>query len=74
MIRLAPKNEPESEAVQKLLSYRLSNDRSTAFRDWENIVSGDHPLWNNISEAYKQTIRAFLISFNTEILRHSSAK
>jgi hypothetical protein len=30
-------------------------------------VEGEHPLWNDVSEPYKHTIRAFLAHFNSQV-------
>jgi hypothetical protein len=38
------------------------------------IVEGAHPLWAGISDAYKDTIRAFLVHFHSYILRHSTER
>ena len=37
-------------------------------------LEGTHDLWQDISEPYKETIRAFLIHFNTETLRQANKK
>lgn len=37
-------------------------------------MEGDHPLWDGITDAYKHTIRAFLVHFHTAILRHSTER
>jgi len=74
LIRLADSSTLESRAVQQLLQFRLKNDRDQAKEDWHRILEGSDPLWTNISEPYKETIRAFLILFNTEILRQANKK
>ncbi len=38
------------------------------------VVEGDHALWRGVSEPYKHTIRAFLVYFHTQILRHSTER
>ena len=35
--------------------------------EWYSIVEGEHPLWNDVSEPYKHTIRAFLAHFNSQV-------
>lgn len=69
-MRLADNSTIEAEAVRKLLQHRLPEGNQTSAHDqadssakyeWHSIVEGTHPLWNNISEPYKETIRAFLV-------------
>jgi hypothetical protein len=38
------------------------------------IVEGDHELWDSVSGPYRETIRAFLVHFQSQILRHSSER
>lgn len=74
IIRLADDSTPEAKAVGKLLMYRLPLDPIKSKSEWHLILEGDHTLWDDISESYKETIRAFLIQFNTELLRQASRK
>jgi hypothetical protein len=37
-------------------------------------VEGDHELWDSVSGPYRETIRAFLVHFQSQILRHSSER
>jgi 2-phospho-L-lactate transferase/gluconeogenesis factor (CofD/UPF0052 family) len=61
--------------VRRLLAYRLpSNSAEDAKKEWYDIVEGDHPLWQGVSEPYKHTIRAFLVHFHVNILRHSTER
>jgi len=69
MIRLADDSTPEARAVKNLMGHRLPV--IDAKHEWQSIVEGSHGLWSGISEPYKETIRAFLIHFNTEILKRS---
>lgn len=46
----------------------------TAKQEWYSIVEGQHSLWTGISEPYKETIRAFLIYFHSQILINASEK
>lgn len=62
-------------AVRVLLAHRLSGDSADAAKaDWYEVVEGDHALWRGVSEPYKHTIRAFLVYFHTQILRHSTER
>ena len=74
-LRLADETNEEGRAVKALLAYRLSSSSSAeAKREWYDIVEGDHALWEGVSEPYKHTIRAFLVHFHAQILRHSSER
>ena len=74
-LRLADDSDEEARAVRRLLAYRLSGSCSEeAKRDWYDIIEGNHPLWSDVSEPYKHTIRAFLIHFHVNILRHSTER
>ena len=59
----------EGKAVNTLLAKRLSLDPKEAKDEWHAIVEGEHLLWENISEPYKNTIRAFLVHFHAQVLR-----
>lgn len=62
-------------AVRVLLAHRLSGESPEAAKaDWYEVVEGDHALWKGVSEPYKHTIRAFLVYFHTQILRHSTER
>lgn len=74
-LRLADDTDDEAKAVKKLLAYRLCGESAEeAKREWYRIVEGDHELWDGVSEPYKHTIRAFLVHFHAQILRHSTEK
>eukprot|EP00890_Picochlorum_soloecismus_P001067 jgi/Picsp_1/1961/NSC_05427-R1_maternal effect embryo arrest 18 protein len=74
-LRLADDSDDEARAVKALLAHRLcSDDPEAAKREWYDIVEGDHGLWNGVSEPYKHTIRAFLVHFHVNILRHSTER
>ena len=65
----------QAEAVRSLLAHRLPGDEcSTAKAEWNDIVEGEHALWQNIGEPYKHTIRAFLVYFHTQILRQATER
>ena len=70
-MRLAEKTGPEAEAVQRLLQYRLPLSRAEALNTWQSILAGEDHIWQGITEPYKESIRAFLVQFNQEILRRS---
>ncbi|KAL6768387.1 hypothetical protein ACKKBF_B38970 [Auxenochlorella protothecoides x Auxenochlorella symbiontica] len=74
-LRLAEEGDAESEAVRQLLGHRLSStDPEAARQEWYRIVEGEHPLWQDLTEPYKHTIRAFLVHFQANILRHASRR
>jgi len=74
-LRLSDTGNAEARAVRSLLAHRLpEEDEQGAKFEWYSIVEGNHELWNGISEPYKHTIRAFLVHFHAQILRHSSER
>ena len=74
-LRLSDDTTEEARAVNSLLAHRLSPEDASAAKDeWYEIVEGDHHLWNKISEPYKNTIRAFLVHFQANILRQATLK
>ena len=65
----------QANAVKALLAHRISPKGSAAAKsEWYEIVEGQHALWRGMSEPYKHTIRAFLVYFHTQILRHSTER
>jgi len=74
-LRLSDTGNAEARAVRSLLAHRLpEEDEQKAKFEWFSIVEGNHELWNGISDPYKHTIRAFLVHFHAQILRHSSER
>lgn len=81
LVRLANDTTYESRAIKLVLEYRLnSHDKSAAKEEMISIVDGSHPIWActgggiepAISEAYKETVRAFLAHFFDATLRRST--
>ncbi|KFK36315.1 hypothetical protein AALP_AA4G106400 [Arabis alpina] len=68
-LRLSDESTSEALAVRRLLGHRLPLDAFKAKKDWYDIVEGNHSLWDGVSRPYRETIRAFLIYFQNEILR-----
>lgn len=65
----------QARAVRRLLAHRLSpEDAAAAKLEWLEIVEGDGSLWAGVSEPYKHTIRAFLVYFQTQLLRHATER
>ena len=65
----------QARAVRALLAHRLPSHSSERARgEWAEILEGQHALWEGVSEPYKHTIRAFLVHFHTQILRHSTER
>ncbi|KAG1367679.1 putative gluconeogenesis factor [Cocos nucifera] len=71
-LRLSDESTSEALAVRRLLGHRLSLDASEAKTEWYEIVEGEHYLWNGVSQPYRETIRAFLVYFQNQILRRSN--
>ena len=70
----SPANK-QARAVRGLLAHRLGGGSAEGAKaEWYAVVEGDHALWAGVSEPYKHTIRAFLVYFHTQILRHSSER
>ncbi|ESQ52006.1 hypothetical protein EUTSA_v10016658mg [Eutrema salsugineum] len=68
-LRLSDESTSEALAVRRLLGHRLPIDAHKAKKDWYDIVEGNHSLWDGVSGPYRETIRAFLVYFQNEILR-----
>ena len=66
LTRLIPSDQ---SSLAQLLSYRLPLDPAQAKREWNDLVEGVHPLWQQINPATKEIIRAFFIHVHTELLR-----
>lgn len=71
-LRLSDESTSEALAVRRLLGHRLSLDPLQAKAEWYEIVEGEHVLWNGVSRPYRETIRAFLVYFQNQILRRAS--
>lgn len=72
-MRLIPPAPPSSplDAIRGLLAYRLpSNDRD-AREQWREIVEGKSSLWVGIPNDRKETIRGFLVNFESELLKRA---
>ncbi|KMZ64713.1 hypothetical protein ZOSMA_350G00050 [Zostera marina] len=70
-LRLSDNNTSEGLAVRTLLAHRLPLNPKEAKSEWYAIVEGSHSLWNGVSRPYGETIRAFLVYFQDQILRRS---
>ncbi|KAI9018322.1 hypothetical protein DFJ74DRAFT_676791 [Hyaloraphidium curvatum] len=69
-LRLSDDSTDEGQAVKALLGHRLHPSNAAAAKhEWAEIVDGTHALWKGIGTPYRDTIRAFLLHFNYEILR-----
>lgn len=72
-LRLSDASTAEARAVKTLLGHRLRrDDDELAKREWHDILELESPLWEGVSEPYKQTIKAFLVQFQTQLLRHNN--
>ncbi|XP_073016788.1 uncharacterized protein YNL011C-like isoform X2 [Primulina eburnea] len=70
-LRLSDQSTSEALAVRTLLGYRLPIDARSSKYEWYDIVEGTHLLWTGVSKPYRETIRAFLVYFQDQILRRS---
>ncbi|KAI8098695.1 uncharacterized protein BX664DRAFT_319359 [Halteromyces radiatus] len=76
LTRLIKTDGPHAQerlAIKELMSYRLPSlgDEHSIRDEWSIIVEGRHRLWNQISIEKKETIRGFLVAFNSEILKRA---
>ncbi|KAK1224706.1 hypothetical protein PQX77_012379 [Marasmius sp. AFHP31] len=75
LIRLIPPAPPSSplDAIRTLLAYRLPTTYSEkqAREEWRDIVEGRSRLWHGIPTDRKETIRGFLVYFESEILKRA---
>lgn len=71
-LRLSDSSTNEARAVKNLLGHRLhGSDNALAKQEWQSILELESPLWTAVSEPYKHTIKAFLVQFETQLLRLS---
>jgi len=75
LIRLIPSVPPGSplDAIRRLLSYRLPArcTEREARDEWREIVEGRSYLWTGIANDRKETIRGFLVHFESELLKRA---
>ncbi|KII86481.1 hypothetical protein PLICRDRAFT_700522 [Plicaturopsis crispa FD-325 SS-3] len=72
LIPPAPQSSP-LDAIRVLLAYRLPGDctEREAREEWRDIVEGRSPLWTGIPNDRKETIRGFLVHFESELLKRA---
>lgn len=60
-------------AIRNLLAYRLPAKCTAkeAREEWRDIVEGNSQLWKGIPNDRKETIRGFLVYFESELLKRS---
>ncbi|KAJ7356698.1 hypothetical protein DFH08DRAFT_849752 [Mycena albidolilacea] len=75
LVRLIPNAPPASplHAIRTLLAYRLPAHYSEreARDEWRDIIEGRSALWNGIPNDRKETIRGFLVYFESELLKRA---
>ncbi|PPQ67393.1 hypothetical protein CVT25_005972 [Psilocybe cyanescens] len=75
LIRLIPYAASSSplDAIRRLLAYRLPSQSSQrdAREEWRDIVEGKSRLWKGIPTDRKETIRGFLVYFESELLKRA---
>ncbi|KAF5312620.1 hypothetical protein D9619_003063 [Psilocybe cf. subviscida] len=78
LVRLIPYAPPSSplDAIRRLLEHRLSPKSSAreAHDEWRDIVEGRSKLWKGIPSDRKETIRGFLVYFESELLKRAHKK
>ncbi|KAF5392018.1 hypothetical protein D9757_003347 [Collybiopsis confluens] len=75
LVRLIPPAPASSplDAIRTLLAHRLPPHYSErqAREEWREIVEGRSALWNGIPTDRKETIRGFLVYFESELLKRA---
>ncbi|QRV76478.1 hypothetical protein RhiJN_04493 [Ceratobasidium sp. AG-Ba] len=73
LIRLIPPLPAPGPAIHSLLSYRFPSECSEreARELWRDIVEGKSKLWAGIPPDRKETIRGFLVYFESELLKRA---
>ncbi|KJA29378.1 hypothetical protein HYPSUDRAFT_61398 [Hypholoma sublateritium FD-334 SS-4] len=75
LVRLIPPAPASSplDAIRRLLAHRLSSKSSEreARDEWRDIVEGRSKLWKGIPSDRKETIRGFLVYFESELLKRA---
>ncbi|KAJ7151642.1 hypothetical protein C8R46DRAFT_1304209 [Mycena filopes] len=72
LIPSAPAGGP-LDAIRRLLAYRLPTHYSEreAREEWRDIIEGRSVLWSGIPNDRKETIRGFLVHFESELLKRA---
>ncbi|TFK30654.1 UPF0052-domain-containing protein [Coprinopsis marcescibilis] len=75
LVRLIPSATSSSplDVIKSLLAYRLPSKYSEkeAREEWRDIVEGRSVLWRGIPSDRKETIRGFLVYFESELLKRA---
>lgn len=73
LVRLIPSapEAPEKTALKTLFNHRLPSSPQAARLEWLEIIESRSPLWDDISTAKKEVIRAFLNDFNLEVVKRA---
>ncbi|KDR85213.1 hypothetical protein GALMADRAFT_218346 [Galerina marginata CBS 339.88] len=75
LVRLIPPAPVSSplDAIRRLLAHRLPSQSSErdARDEWRDIVEGRSTLWKGIPSDRKETIRGFLVYFESELLKRA---
>ncbi|KAJ7581064.1 UPF0052-domain-containing protein [Mycena floridula] len=75
LVRLIPAAPPSSplDAIRTLMAYRLPAHycEQEAREAWRDIVEGRSSLWKGIPNDRKETVRGFLVYFESEILKRA---
>ena len=66
---IEPKSKDDIE-LAKIMNYRLNQENiDLAKKEWNDIIEGDHQVWDECSSILKHMIRSFLINVHIEILK-----
>ncbi|KAF7310424.1 hypothetical protein HMN09_00584400 [Mycena chlorophos] len=71
LVRLIPSGSSTLDAIRTLLAYRLPADERIARDEWRDIVEGRSLLWRGIPHDRKETIRGFLVHFESDVLKRA---
>jgi len=86
-LRSSNQSTPEARAMRRLLGHRLVERTSPGYitheeiaraarEEWLAVVGGggEEGLWEGILAPYKDTVRAFLVHFCVNVLRHATER
>ncbi|KID79662.1 uncharacterized protein G6M90_00g017300 [Metarhizium brunneum] len=70
LVRLIPDNDvPETVAIKHLFNHRLPKTYEAARAEWFEFLDATHALWTDVSSPKRELIRAYLNTFNLEVIK-----